>query len=389
VDLLPDRKAASVKAWLKEHPGVAIISRDRAKAYIKGATEGASEALQVADRFHLVKNLRENLERWLETKPVCLKAAADSPTPDSSEQEKPPSKPQEKLSSTDVERSEKKQPPRATEQPPETSVKLTRAEEGKLARRKKRQDCYEAVKKLHEQGLSKSEISRHLHIDRKTVCKYIQAESCPMYPEGRMRASKLDPYKEYITNRFNEGCTNATKILDEIHQLGYSGCRTVMMDWVKKALRPLHPKPTNSSQKKVVQKVIAPWTARRASWLLMKDYEELSEEDQQALERMKQSDEKVDHVYTLSQRFVVMIKERKESSLLPWLEEAKKSGIDTLKQFAKGIKQDINAVTNALSLPWSQGQVEGQVNRLKLIKRQMYGRANFDLLRKRVLFNPI
>ena len=134
---------------------------------------------------------------------------------------------------------------------------------------------------------------------------------------------------------------------------------------------------------------IAPWSARRASWLLMKNSEELSYDDQQALERMKQSSGKVDLAYSLSQRFVSMIKEGSPSSLAPWLEEAKKSGIDALKQFARGIRQDLAAVTNALSLSWSQGQVEGQVNRLKLIKRQMYGRANFDLLRKRVLFNPM
>jgi len=140
-------------------------------------------------------------------------------------------------------------------------------ERQKLARRKTRQERYEAVKELHEQGLTNSEISRHLHLDRKTVRKYIKAESCPMYPEGRVRASKLDPYKEYITKRFNEGCTNATKILAEIRQLGYSGCKSVMMEWVQKALRPLHSKPTNSPQKKVLQKAIAPLSTRRAAWL--------------------------------------------------------------------------------------------------------------------------
>ena len=84
-----------------------------------------------------------------------------------------------------------------------------------------------------------------------------------------------------------------------------------------------------------------------------------------------------------------MVRERQPEALFPWLEDATSSGIDALKQFAKGIKQDLAAVTNALSLPWSNGQTEGQVNRLKLIKRQMYGRANFDLLRRRVLARPI
>ena len=159
-----------------------------------------------------------------------------------------------------------------------------------------------------------------------------------MYPEGRLRASKLDPYKEYITKRFKEGCTNATKILAEIRQLGYSGSQSVMMEWVQKALRLLHSKPTNSSQKKMIQPRIAPWSARRASWLLMKNSEELSYDDQQALERMKQASGKVDPAYSLAQRFVSMIKEGSPSSLAPWLEESKESGIDALKQFAKGLK---------------------------------------------------
>ena len=104
---------------------------------------------------------------------------------------------------------------------------------------------------------------------------------------------------------------------------------------------------------------------------------------------MKQTDDKVAEAYVLGQRFVQMVRERQSQALLPWLEDATKSGIEALKQFAKGIKQDLDAVTNALSLPWSNGQTEGQVNRLKLIKRQMYGRANFDLLRKRVIGGPV
>lgn len=92
---------------------------------------------------------------------------------------------------------------------------------------------------------------------------------------------------------------------------------------------------------------------------------------------MKQADEKVARAYELGQRFAGMVRERQPDELLPWLEDAKKSGLEALKQSARGIKQDLTAVTNALSLPWSNGQTEGQVNRLKLIKRQMYGRANF------------
>ena len=115
----------------------------------------------------------------------------------------------------------------------------------------------------------------------------------------------------------------------------------------------------------------------------------MTEEDRQALERIKKSDEDVAEAYSLGQRFINMVRERQPDALTPWLEDTLKSGIDTLKGFANGIQQDLAAVRNALSLPWSNGQTEGQVNRLKLIKRQMYGRANFDLLRKRVIACPM
>ncbi len=126
-----------------------------------------------------------------------------------------------------------------------------------------------------------------------------------------------------------------------------------------------------------------------ASVLAVGDPTDLTDEDKQALERMKEADAKVAEAYVLGQRFSDMIRERQSEALLPWLEDAGKSGIGALTGFARGIKQDLAAVTNALSLPWSNGQTEGQVNRLKLIKRQMYGRANFDLLRRRVIGGPV
>ena len=134
---------------------------------------------------------------------------------------------------------------------------------------------------------------------------------------------------------------------------------------------------------------MVPWSPSRGAWLLVKQEEELTEDDRQALERMKQADERVAEAYTLGQRFAGMVRERQPESLPPWLEDVANSGISSLTGFANDIKQDLDAVTNALSLPWSNGQTEGQVNRLKLIKRQMYGRADFDLLRKRVLFRPM
>ena len=373
VDLLPDKSAESFAKWLQEHPGVEVISRDRGKEYIKGATEGAPDATQVADRWHLLKNLRDNLERWLTSKNACLKAAAgneiqgEEPTSDHLEQQ---------------EKSKKSTEP--TEELQDAPLKQTKAEVQTLERREKRQERFEAVKNLHEQGLYKSEIARRLGINLRTVSKYIEADECPMYAGGRKRPSKLDPYIDYMIQRWESGCHNATQLWREIQKQGFDGARRTVAEWATKKR-----KSSQSSYSDAVFERLVRWTPRRASWLLVKQEDELIEEDRQALERMKQADEKVSEAYSLGQRFMKMVRERQPESLMTWLEDATKSGIDALKQFAKGIKQDLEAVTNALLLPWSNGQTEGQVNRLKLIKRQMYGRANFDLLRKRVLARPL
>ncbi len=359
VDLLPDKSAESFTKWLEEHPGVEIISRDRGKEYISGANEGAPDAIQVADRWHLLKNLRDTLEELLETKRKCLKAAVNTGSQDKPEQEASPVG-KEQLGS---------------------SQNLTKKEKDSLARRAKRLERYKAVMELHQQGLYISEISRRLGLSWKTVNKYIKADECPVYLVRQKRRSKLDPYMDYMTQRWEAGCHNATQIWREIHQMGYSGKRRIVSEWAtkrRKSLKSSHSKTT-----------LAPWSPRRASWLFVKQKDELTEEEQQALERMKQAGERVAKAYTLGQCFIDMVREHQPESLLPWLEDASRSGINALKRFANGVKQDLVAVTNALSLPWSNGQTEGQVNRLKLIKRQMYGRANFDLLRKRVLATPL
>jgi transposase len=365
VDLLPDRSAESFAKWLKEHPGVEIISRDRGTEYISGANEGAPDAIQVADRWHLLKNLRDALKQMLETKRACLKAAADKPDGEMADQKN-------------------KESTSTTEEPSDTTRKLTKAEKRTLERRAIRQERYETVKELYQRGVSKSEIGRRLGLDFRTVAKYIKADECPIYAGRRSGSSLLAPYMDYMTKRWEEGCHNATQIWREIRESGFGGARRTVGAWATKKRRSME-----SSVSDRMSRKMAPWSASRAAWLLVKQKEKLTEDDKQSLERMKEADEKITEAYDLGQRFTGMIRERRSESLLPWLDDVAKSRISALKGFAKGIKQDLAAVTNALSLPWSNGQTEGQVNRLKLIKRQMYGRANFDLLRKRVIGGPM
>ena len=130
---------------------------------------------------------------------------------------------------------------------------------------------------------------------------------------------------------------------------------------------------------------VVPWSAKRASWLIVKKPPDLDEDEKEALHRMIQADSQLALGVDLARQFMTMVRHRLQDRLDPWLETVKTSGIPALISFANGLQKDLAAVRNALRYAWSNGQTEGQVNRLKFIKRSMYGRANFDLLRKRVL----
>ncbi|HEU5375769.1 MAG TPA: transposase [Ktedonobacteraceae bacterium] len=126
-------------------------------------------------------------------------------------------------------------------------------------------------------------------------------------------------------------------------------------------------------------------SSRRATWVVLRKPEDRSAEDQRLLTLLEQTHPQVQVACTLAQAFVKMIRSRNASAFQPWLEEAARSDIPELRTFAAGIKRDQAAILAALTYERSQGQVEGQVHRLKLLKRQSYGQAGFDLLRHRVL----
>jgi len=346
VDMLPAATSEAVATWLREHPGVEIVSRDRGPEFIKGVQEGAPDAIPVADRWHLMKNLREAIERWLDGKRACLKAAArviEDAGPKTQTAELGP----------DI---------------PKTRGVMTSGHERRLAR-------YDAVVSLYGEGLSQVQIARRLSLSRKTVRRYIRADGCPPPTRRAPRPGKLDPYKPYIRERWSSGCRHAITILREIRAMGYRGGYSILTAWMTSSLR------QSSSRSGAAPK-------RRLPWLLMRDEADLSDDDSQALDRMIQVDVQVRDVHDLTHRFLNMVREGRSGDLMTWIDDAGELGIASLRGFASGLIQDLDAVRNALLLPWSNGQVEGQINRIKLIKRQMYGRAGFDLLRKCVLCQP-
>lgn len=380
VDLLDSRQVEAVSGWLLAHPSVEIVSRDRGKEYVSAVTTALPQATQIADRWHLLKNLRQALETLLLHKRAVLKNAAEA----GQGMESP-------LSSHRPLTDQATQTPEPEQEtlPTKVTPKVT---EDQAARRQRRQERFEDVHRFHERGHSIRSIARETNLSRKTVRKYLATNTCPQYPGRPARSGKMIPWLPYLEQRWQGGCTNATQLWREIVARGFTGGRGLVARWAARQ-RELLPAPSRHHRRQpdsltppLVRLTNPPaWSPQRASWLLMKDQEQMDEIEQRVLARMVTTDLQVATARSLAERFVAMVRCREESNLRPWLADAMDSGVRALIRFAKGIQRDVAAVANALSLPWSNGPVEGHVNRLKFVKRMMYGRANFDLLRKRVL----
>jgi transposase len=353
VDLLADREATTFAAWLRAHPGVEVISRDRAGAYADGARQGAPEAIQVSDRFHLLVNLRTTLQRLFERKHALLKRLAPPATPS-------------------IERTSYRR------QAMSRGGSLKEAQ--RQARRERRYRRYESVLALHQQGLSQQAIAERVGVKRDTVHRYLAA---PAFPEivRPTRTSKLDDYKPYLRERWAAGQQNRTSLVAELRKRGYRGGTTIVYDY----LRTIKQEAARKHAEPLPVSVGVALSAREAAWLFVRDPRRLSLRQVWQLDPLRTQDAELEQAYQLAQDFRMMVARRQPSVLERWLSEAKASDIPEFRSFAAGISRDYDAVQAALSREVSNGQTEGQVNRLKLIKRETYGRAHFDLLRLRVL----
>jgi transposase len=396
VDLLSDRSADTLARWLQAHPGVEIISRDRANDYADGATRGAPDAIQVADRFHLLQNLREMVERLLARHQAALRAATATAGIAEAESRSPT-----KASAADNGGSDPVPQAAATviATPDGTgnaaAKQLTKSEREQERRRAQRQARYDRVRKLHSAGMSQRAIARHLCISIHTVRTFVSADQFPERATKRKMPSKLDPYLPYLYEQLAAGNDNASQLWRNLRdEFGYPGPRPLVARWIAQH-RYLCPQPSPAQPKsgrrgRPVATASQPQrtpvlSARQASWLLVRRPADLDESDSLRLERLCQHAPELQTAYSLIQEFAEMLRQRQSSHFDEWLARVEASGTAELQGFAAGLRRDHAAVFAALSLPFSNGQVEGQVNRLKMIKRTMYGRAKFDLLRQRVL----
>ena len=367
VDLLPDREAKSVEEWLKAHPGVEIISRDRGNPYIEGATRGAPTAIQVADRWHLFKNLGDALEKFLTRKHKLLRLLKTTANVSGLNTSGLTEHPTISETSSSVDSKDNDNP-----------------HDDRAARRQRRIDQYKQVVELHASGMNICGIARQTNLSRKTIRSYLGSDG---FPERRGRpsaAGKLTPFTEHIRRRFGEGCRNTAQLHKEIVEQGFTGKNTIVKVFVA-TLRNRGPS-LSSAEEEQEQKRRDVLSSRKLSWLLTnQESPTVTDTDREAMKHLTEFCPEVALAATLGTHFCTMVRERRASELSEWLEAVKQSGVAELQTFAAGLTTDRAGVEAALSLSWSNGQVEGQVNRLKFIKRQMYGRASFDLLRARVV----
>jgi len=369
VDVLPDRSSTSLAAWLRAHPGVQLITRDRAGAFAEGARDGAPEAVQVADRWHLVDNLADALEGFFRSKGTCLTDAAAALAGHT-----------EVAGQTGTARDEVYQGERRHPKPALARARYEAAAEAGVARRREK---YEQVRTLHARGAGIMEITRTVGIAKMTVYKYLR-EGPPQRKRHSLHGKQrlIEPYEPYLLQRWADGCRMATRLWREIQAQGFAYSLTNVQRFVAE-LRRDGPPPTGQPRTALTKPHGPP--PRQVATLVLRRPERRSDEQRAYLIHLRATDPAITTVTEFAEDFLVMLRRREGERLPNWLDAAETSGIDVLKRFAGKLRVDLAAVQAGLTVPQSNGQTEGQVNRLKLVKRQGYGRAKVDLLRKRVL----
>lgn len=306
---------------------------------------------QIADRFHLVLNLSSTVERVLEERSrLLVLPPVEDPQPG-------------------VE---------ATSETTDTEVAVpndTRSTASQQ-RRQRRLERYEQVVALFQAGRSQAEIARELQMERKTVRRWLRRGQFPERKPPHRRPPKVSEFADYLQQRWNEGCHNASRLYQEIRGKGYAGKRAMVARFVSGW------RTTSKATSPKAPERVAP---RHAAILVTRPADKLSDEQRQLLDRIVAQCPEVVVLRKLSLDFRAALAADESTQLRQWVETAKRCEFGPVVRFAYGLQKDISAVAAAVDTPWSNGQVEGQVNRLKALKRQMYGRAGFPLLRARVL----
>ena len=359
LDLLPERAAGMTADWLKRHPGVEIISRDRCGSFAQGAQEGAPQARQIADRFHIVQNLREAVQTQLS------RAAGFSARP------LLPAEGEEIASVRDKHGGAEHR-------------RITR-----IANQRSRQAVFDHVRTLRKEGRNVSDIVRQTGFDRRTVAKWIRANALPERSASAPKTTSPRHFEDFLSRRWSEGCVRGRRLFQEIKARGYIGSFSNLERLLAKWRNPKRkaattapivprPQPLDPATGRSISPIVA-------AALCIKPRGLLTTNQAAKVDALKKDWPEFVAMRRLAMRFRGMLKSKSVGKLGVWLKDAQRSGLYAMQRFARTLQRDIDAVRSAITEPWSNGQTEGQINRLKALKRAMYGRAGPELLRARLL----
>jgi transposase len=330
IDLLPDREVATVQAWLSDRPSIRTISRDRGGGYSQAATRGRPQAIQIADRWHLMENASAAfltaVRHSLHAIRVGLRAGVSDPTA------------------------------------------LTSVEQRQYEAWCRREAANATIRTLAGQGVSIKGIVRHTGQSRKVVRDVLRGGRTDVF---RPRASSLDPFLGQLEAEWAAGCRSGTELWRRLRASGFPGALRVVTEWATR--RRADGGATTPRRVPAARVIVRMMTLAR---------DQLTKGESSLMTRIEAIAPALVVARDLTDRFHALIRTRDGDGLDPWIDDADSS---LLASFASGIRRDRDAICNAIVEPWSNGQTEGQITKLKLVKRQMYGRAKLDLLRARLL----
>jgi transposase len=378
IDLLPGRDGEALKTWLKAHPGVEVITRDRWAAFAQAAAEAAPQAKQVADRWHLLKNLREAVERLLDRLAGAVhEALRDSPRSRGGEPPGPV------LPQAGVQPPGNAPPVATAPGPSPDGRPLSPRKQARETKRQQRLQEYDRVRAFRAQGLSLRQTARAAGVSLKRVIRYLRAARCPDWNPGRRRPTQLDRFAVQVDAWIAQGGRNAAELYRALFAQGCRASYDAVRRLVSRRLGSTG-RPGPRVGRLTAAAAPAPPSARQLSFAFIRREEERTEEQRRQVERLQARNAALQEGLRLAASFAALVRKSAPGTLGDWLALTEGSGCAELRSFAAGLRQDEAAVAAALTEPWSNGPVEGHVNRLKVIKRQMHGRAALPLLRARI-----
>ncbi|WP_245430195.1 MULTISPECIES: ISL3 family transposase [Mesorhizobium] len=354
VDILDDRSVESAAKWLRSHPSIEIVSRDRCGLYAQATREGAPKARQIADRFHLVQNLRSAIEEQM-----SLSGRATS---------------------------------RAILSEDAIVDAATHRRRARLAHRQSRQEIFDMLHALRQEGLSYSEIARRTGYERRSVTKWLKLEAPPDRRRAALNSTSPWYFEAFLTQCWKDGNRCGRHLFHDVKQRGYTGSFTnlerLLGAWRRaereQAVVDVPPATLKSEPVRDPDtgNAISPVVAAA---LCIKPRGLLTDQQARKVDALKQESDAFAEMRYLAMRFNGILRSKRSAPLDAWIDDALDSELIPIMRFARVLRRDIDAVNNAIELPWSNGQAEGQINRLKTLKRAMYGRAGPELLKARML----